>query len=91
MSFIPRDLSLMATGNGTNWWSYKTNDTADQCDNSGYFNAASGDLRVFDLIFAVVDMDGTPAVVSLFVVSNAGGVVDCANTVSLGTSGTDTD
>lgn len=90
MAFDAKSLALVAGGGGQfRLWHYKTNDLATDVDTAGYFNGASRYVQVGDVIIAHVDADGTPAFGQFAVVSNAAGVVDVANMVSL--SGADTD
>lgn len=71
------------------FWSFATNDTQADVNTSGYFNAASGLLSVYDSIRAVVDVDGTPAVYDFIVLSNAAGVVDVSDGVAIALTDTD--
>lgn len=57
-------------------WSYATNDALAVVIAAGYFNEAASILNVGDLIYAAMDLDGTPAYSLLPVLSNAAGVVD---------------
>jgi len=90
MAFVKADLTLVNySGNGFHIWHYKSNDASTVIDGSGYFNNASSEMNVGDMIFAHTDADGTPAYGIFAVNSNTGGVVDVANMVSF--SGTDSD
>ncbi len=48
MSFLPKDLSVLAYANNFTLWHYKTDDQNALTDN--YFSKASGMLRASDLI-----------------------------------------
>lgn len=89
MSYDKTKLGLLNETNGFRLWHYSTPDTAATVDTAGYFNAAASVLQVGDVIIAQVDTDGTRATGLMAVVSNAAGVVDVADIVSL--TGTDTD
>lgn len=71
------------------FYSYITNDTVADVNTAGYFNSASSILGVYDSIRAVVDVDGTPAVYDLIVLSNSGGVVDVSNGVAIALTDSD--
>jgi len=90
MAFTKSNLSLVSySGNGFHIWHYTSTDAATTIDGAGYFNNASSEMNVGDVIFANTDTGGTP-VYGIFVVNaNSGGTVDVANIVSL--SGTDSD
>lgn len=90
MAFVKEDLALVSySGNGFHIWHYTSNDASTVIDGSGYFNDASNEMNVGDVIFANTDVDGTPAYGVFVVNSNSSGVVDVANMVSF--SGTDAD
>lgn len=57
---------------------YVTNDTAGTVEAAGYFNAAAGFLPVGSIIFASLDLDGTPAFKAYMVTANTGSVVTIA-------------
>ena len=67
-------------------WSYSTSDNQATINTSGYFNDATDDLTVGDVIFAHI---GSGAVVMFNVLSNASSVVDVADGLALGTTDTD--
>lgn len=89
MSYVSKDLSVLAYANGFTLWHYTTADTAATVDTEGYFNDASDMLRVGDMVFANVDTDGTPAGGIYYVSANASSVVDVNDMTQIG--GTDTD
>ena len=70
-------------------WTYKTTDTQADVNTEGYFNDASDDLTVGDLIYAYVDTDGTPAAILFYVASNSAGVVDVVNGTVLAATDSD--
>lgn len=90
MAFVKANLALVTYGgNGFHMWHYTTTDAASVVDSAGYFNDASSEMNIGDLIMASTATGGTP-VYGLFVVNaNASGTVDVADMVSL--SGSDTD
>jgi len=90
MAFVKADLTLVNySGNGFHIWHYKSDDASTVIDGAGYFNDASSEMNVGDMIFAHTDADGTPVFGIFAVNANSGGTVDVANIVSL--SGTDSD
>ena len=70
-------------------WTYKTADTQATINTAGYFNGASDDLTVGDLIYAYTDTGGTPAGFLFAVNANASGVVDVTDGLAIGTTDTD--
>jgi len=90
MAFNKDNLSLVNySGNGFHIWHYTSTDASTVIDGAGYFNEASSEMNVGDVIFANIATGGTP-VYGIFVVNaNSGGTVDVANMVSL--SATDSD
>jgi hypothetical protein len=89
MAYDPHNLSALTYANGFTLWHYKTPDSAATVDTIGYFNNASGMLRVGDFIFANASTSGTVQSGVFIVNQNAAGVVDIADINSFG--GTDTD
>tara|TARA_R100000458_G_C8278337_1_gene254376 strand:+ start:5348 stop:5581 length:234 start_codon:yes stop_codon:yes gene_type:complete len=75
----------MCTGNGFTLWHYKTTDAIATVNSSGYFDNASTQLGVRDVI--LVSDTNTPTMSWVIVLSNASGVVD----VSDGTAIAETD
>ena len=76
MAFSKANLSLVSySGNGFHIWHYTTTDAKATIDSAGYFNDASNEMNIGDIIFCVN--------------ANASGTVDTADLVSL--SGSDTD
>ena len=70
------------SGNGFHIWHYVTaDDTNNQIDVAGYFNGASNEMNVGDVIFAKTS-NGFGMVT---VLSNSGGVVDTGDVVSMAT------
>jgi hypothetical protein len=57
---------------------YGTNDTAAQVETAGYFSTWVSQLVVGDIIFASLDLDGTPAFKSYMVTANSGTAVTIA-------------
>jgi hypothetical protein len=89
MTFILKDLDSVPVGGGWAQHFYKTTDTAATVDSSGYFNAASGRLKVGDFIFLNTETGGTMKGGLVMVNSNSGGVVDVGDMTAI--SATDTD
>ena len=89
MSYLSKDLSVLAYANGFTLWHYTTADLAATVDTSGYFNTAATMLRVGDIIVANLDTDGTPQAGLYFVSSNSGTVVDVNDLTQIGSADTD--
>ena len=90
MAFTKANLSLVSySGNGFHIWHYSTTDAKATIDSAGYFNDASNEMNVGDMIFAATSTGGTAEYGIFCVNANASGTVDTADLVSL--SGTDTD
>lgn len=70
-------------------WSYSTADSAADVNTSGYFNDASADLQVGDMIFANTSTGGTLVATIFYVLSNASGVVDVNDGTTLANTDTD--
>ncbi len=75
MSYLSKNLSVLAYANGFTLWHYTSIDTAAVIEGAGYFNAASDLLRVNDLILVNTDTDGTIGTKVVGVVSITAGVV----------------
>jgi hypothetical protein len=89
MAFLSKNLSVLSYANGFTLWHYTTADAAATVDSAGYFNAASSQLRVGDIIIANVATGGTMLAGQFLVSANSGGVVDVNDMT--GISATDTD
>ncbi len=74
-------------GNAPQIWTYTSADSIATVNTSGYFNSASSLLKVGDIIY-VYD-SATPTMSITFVVSNASGVVDITDGLTV--TATDTD
>jgi hypothetical protein len=74
-------------GNAPQIWTYTSADAIATVNTSGYFNDASSLLKVGDIIY-VYD-SATPTMSITFVVSNASGVVDVSDGLTV--TATDTD
>ena len=72
-------------GNAPQLWSYTTPDATTVVDDSGYFNAVAGILRVGDLIYRVTTSSGSVSTAGWHVVLtiSAAGVVDVSDTTAL--------
>lgn len=90
MAFDKNNLSLVNySGNGFHIWHYTSTDAKATIDTAGYFNNASSEMNVGDVIFANTNTGATPEYGMFVVNANSSGTVDVADLVSL--SGTDTD
>ena len=90
MAFSKANLSLVSySGNGFHIWHYTTTDAKATIDSANYFNDASSEMNIGDIIFANTSTGGTPEYGMFCVNANSSGAVDTADLVSL--SGTDTD
>jgi hypothetical protein len=89
MSYLSKDLSVLAYANGFTLWHYTTADDAATVDTSGYFNAAATMLRVGDIIVANLDTAGTAQAGLFFVSSNSGSVIDVNDLTRIGSADTD--
>jgi len=91
MAFDRDGLARMGSAN-TNapaMWSYTTTDAIATVNTSGYFDSASAELAVNDYIFCVTST-GTTAVHShVIVLTNASGVVDVSNGVTIAVTDSD--
>lgn len=59
-------------------WHYATNDAAAAVEAAGFFNSMANDLPVGSIIFASLDLDGTPTAKQYVVTANTGTVVTVA-------------
>lgn len=74
-------------GNTPRMWIYSTTDAIATVNTSGYFNNASNELTVRDIIFVCDTSTPTTNIVS--VLSNASGVVDVSDGTSIAETDTD--
>ena len=77
------------SGNAPSIWTYTSTDAQSVIRASGYFNSVASLLKVGDLIFCYSATGGTPVMSTAYVVSNASGVVDITDGVTV--TSTDTD
>ena len=77
------------SGNAPSIWTYASTDAQSVIRVSGYFNSVSSVLKVGDIIFCYSATGGTPVMSTAYVVSNASGVVDITDGVTV--TATDTD
>ena len=91
MAFIKTDLHAIGgtTGSAPTLFSYTTADTIATVNTAGYFNDASQVLSVNDVILVASSTGGTPVVTITYVNSNAAGVVDVVDGLTV--TATDTD
>tara|TARA_R110000824_G_scaffold77915_3_gene196833 strand:- start:264 stop:527 length:264 start_codon:yes stop_codon:yes gene_type:complete len=87
MAYAASGLSALATGNGFTLWHYTSADAIATVNTAAYFNNASVQLGVRDLIIVVDTATPTTSLVS--VLTNASGVVDVSD--GLAVTETDTD
>ncbi len=76
-------------GNAPAIYTYSSTDAQSVIRASGYFNTVASILKVGDLIFCYSATGGTPVMSTAYVVSNASGVVDITDGVTV--TATDTD
>lgn len=76
-------------GNAPSLYAYSTADTIADVNTSGYFNALANTLSVGDVIIARTSTGGTQALTLVFVASNASGVVDVTDGLTI--TATDSD
>ena len=76
-------------GNAPSIYTYASTDAQTVIRVSGYFNSVASILKVGDLIFCYSATGGTPVMSTAYVVSNASGVVDITDGVTV--TATDTD
>ena len=76
-------------GSAPQMWSYTSTDAKTDIDAAGYFNAVSGDVSVGDLIYSFASTGGTATASHHVVVSNASGVVDCGDGVTIAVTDSD--
>ena len=70
-------------------WSYKTTEAKTAVDAAGYFNAVSDDVSIGDLIYSFASSGGTATASHHVVVSNAAGVVDVGDGVTIAVTDSD--
>ena len=76
-------------GNAPAIYTYSSTDAQSVIRASGYFDSLSSILKVGDIIFCYSATGGTPVMSTAYVVSNASGVVDITDGVTI--TATDTD
>jgi hypothetical protein len=76
-------------GNAPSIYTYTSTDAQSVIRASGYFDSISSILKVGDLIFCYSATGGTPVMSTAYVNSNASGVVDITDGVTV--TATDTD
>lgn len=70
-------------------WMYSTTDTIATVNTEGYFNDVASQLSVNDIIFVASSTGGTPVITITYVSSNAAGVVDVVDGLTV--TATDSD
>jgi hypothetical protein len=76
-------------GNSPSLYAYATTDTIADVNTTGYFNSLANILSVGDVIIARTSTGGTQALTLVFVASNASGVVDVTDGLTI--TATDSD
>ena len=76
-------------GNSISLYAYTTADAIADVNTSGYFNALANTLAVCDVIFARTSTGSTQVLSIVYVASNASGVVDVTDGLTI--TATDTD
>ena len=89
MAYQANSLSALNYANGFTLWHYRSSDSQNEIDSSGYFNGAAGLLRPGDFMLLNAGVGVVPTHGLVVVVANAGGVVDVTNTSNIGTTNTD--
>jgi len=75
MSYLSKNLSVLAYANGFTLWHYTSIDTVAVMTGAGYFDGASDLLRANDMILVNTDTDGTVGTKVVGVASVSAGVV----------------
>ena len=76
-------------GNSPSLYAYATTDAIADVNTTGYFNSLANILSVGDVIIARTSTGGTQALTLVFVASNASGVVDVTDGLTI--TATDSD
>ena len=76
-------------GNAPSLYAYSTTDAIADVNTSGYFNTLSDNLSVGDVILVRSSTGGTQALTLVYVASNASGVVDVTDGLTI--TSTDSD
>lgn len=89
MAFSRSGLAKVApsAGDAPSIWSYTSTDAIGTVNTAGYFNDASAELKVRDIIF--VTDSSTPSANICIVLSNAAGVVDVSDGTTIAETDTD--
>jgi len=82
-------ISASKKGNSVSLYAYSTEDAIATVNTSGYFNALANTLAVGDVIFARTSTGSTQVLSIVYVASNASGVVDVTDGLTI--TATDTD
>lgn len=77
------------SGNAPSLYSYSTTDAIGDINTTGYFNSLSATLQVGDVILVRSSTGGTQALTLVYVASNASGVVDVTDGLTI--TATDSD
>lgn len=73
--YFTKDLSVIGYANGFTLWHYRSRDTVHEVMSCGHFDRAADMLRVGDLVFANLDVEGSPQNGMLTVSKNKDGQV----------------
>ena len=82
-------ISASKKGNSVSLYAYSTADAIGDVNTSGYFDALADTLAVGDIIFPRPSTGGTQALSIVYVASNASGVVDVTDGLTI--TATDSD
>ena len=77
------------SGNAVSLYAYSTEDTIATVNTSGYFNDLSDTLQVGDVILVRSSTGATQALSLVYVASNASGVVDVTDGLTITATNTD--
>ena len=89
MAYSASGLTRLAGGSGVNLYHYSTTDAIADVNTEGYFNDLSDTLAVGDTILVRSSTGGTQALSWVYVLTNASGVVDVSDGLTI--TATDTD
>ena len=83
MAYSSSTLHRVAGASGFSWWYYTTADAIADVNTVGYFNDASGMLKVNDYMVIASSTGGTPVLSHAYVNANSWGVVDIIDGVAI--------
>ena len=89
MAFAASGLTRIGGASNADLWFYTTTDAIATVNTAGYFNSLANTLRVGDVILVRSSTGGTQALSWVYVASNASGVVDVTDGLTI--TATDSD